>query len=1166
MTGPADRGNVAGMEPEPTVVPAGPGLLGPAWWARGLALHERVGQPSQVAAGAEGRGRQGRWGTSQPDGAGPDSDPFGVLLADSGLDEAGLRDILAEQPDRLAARVARPPWADVAERAVHRFGELPVPSTVPEDWAEAFALPVRPFVTVARDELLAGLGPEFSPVLVDLGALGARFTAQLSRQLVRLAARTLVLELNARREAGRLVGSDPRARFADFVGRTATPDGLAALLDSYPVLARLLAETSGFAVRAQLELLARFTADRPAVVAELLGGTDPGPLLGVDFGRGDPHHRGRTVAFLRFAGGRRVVYKPRDLGGQVQLNGLIGWLNGVVPGLGLSTPAALARDGYGWTEFVSAEPLSDLAGAGHFYRRQGALLALLHVIRATDVHHGNVIAHGDQPMITDAETIFQPAVPAGAPTGDPAARAYAESAHRTGLLPDMVVGEYGVVDISGLGGDSRWAAPVSAPGWESPGTDRMRLVSRGAAFVGAENRPRFAGRDVEPSDFTPALVDGFRCGYEAILRNRREFTARVVAAGETPVRVVIRPTQFYATLLEQSTHPDVMRDALDRDVFLAQLWTQPAGPSTHRLAGYEIRDLWAGDVPFFSGRVDAADLWASDGTRLPGLLRTTGLSACLDRLAVMGGPDRLDQEWIIRATLATRRPPGAGTPPAAPAHPGPGGTLAGPGGPDVGSGGTIVGPVGDGEAGADPGRLLAAACAIADQIVVRSMTERGRVNWLGLELVDEVQWLVLPMGAGVGDGYSGVALFLAQLADLTGVARYSEAANGALRGVPHLADLLAGRPDLAMAIGCGGYQGVGGIGYALARLGTLLGDAELRGQVETFVRLAGVAVGQRPVAGTVSDRRRAPGVATGTAGCLAAMMAVHQETGLDSAYRLASICADRLTDLVERTDGWCAPGPGPAPAGFADGTAGIGWALTRFAGIDTDSRYARAGLLALDRADLSHGLAARPGGPTRPDPAGGAGTGATDPFEPAGARVGRGPDHPAGSGSAAASTGEGWHTASGVGLSSTPAGAGWSSGLAGLVAARADLSCRRRYGIPPPAAGLADDPDRVVASLARSPVSRDLTLGHGELGRTEALTVLAGQTPSATAVLRRRAGLIVEALSTRSFTCGVPDGVPTPGLLAGLAGIGYGLLRLGFARQVPSVLLLQPGINSDERV
>jgi lantibiotic modifying enzyme len=40
--------------------------------------------------------------------------------------------------------------------------------------------------------------------------------------------------------------------------------------------------------------------------------------------------------------------------------------------------------------------------------------------------------------------------------------------------------------------------------------------------------------------------------------------------------------------------------------------------------------------------------------------------------------------------------------------------------------------------------------------------------------------------------------------------------------------------------------------------------------------------------------------------------------------------------------------------------------------------------------------------------------------------------------------------------------------------------------------------------------------------------------------------------------CGTPGAISTPGLMVGLAGIGHGLLRLGFPDLVPSVLLLDP--------
>jgi lantibiotic modifying enzyme len=97
------------------------------------------------------------------------------------------------------------------------------------------------------------------------------------------------------------------------------------------------------------------------------------------------------------------------------------------------------------------------------------------------------------------------------------------------------------------------------------------------------------------------------------------------------------------------------------------------------------------------------------------------------------------------------------------------------------------------------------------------------------------------------------------------------------------------------------------------------------------------------------------------------------------------------------------------------------------------------------------------------------------------------------------------------------------------------------------------------ALLGDRPVLRDLSLCHGEMGIAEALTVLATTTAEPVAATRRRrSGLLLDALTQYGPSCGTPGGVSTPSLLTGLAGIGYGLLRLGFAERVPSVLLLEP--------
>lgn len=1035
--------NTTDADGPPSLAPAESPRLRQSWWARGLALHERVtggGGTDPVDTGRLGHARRrlDLWRADR----GPELD---VRLGELGVDEDRLLTFLAEEDGHLAARVGPPPWAVLIESAVR--AAAPPPSVpVPADWRTAFALPLRPLVDQARARFRRDAGP-VTDAQVDLGALDAALGATLERQLAALAARTFVEELHRRRTAGLLQGADSRARFVDFVRQLATPAGLAALFTDLPVLARLLGQATAHVTDAMLELLARYTADRNCLVDNLLGGVDPGPLVAVDDRRGDPHRAGRTTTVVQFADGRRLVYKPRDLTHDDRLAAFVGWMNRMVPTVGMRTAACLVRPEYGWTEFVIAAPLADPDGADRFYRRQGALLALAHALNTTDLHYENVIASGEDPVAIDVETLFSPSWRPATQSGDPAADLLAASVHRTALLPLIVVGEQGIMDLSGAGGDEGRQSPVSRIDWADPGTDQMRLVRRASAFDGASNRPRLGDRVIDPEDHEAAMLEGFRLGYEAIEAHRGDFAQLVKASSAMTVRLVVRPTWAYRTLLDEATHPSLLRDGLDRDRFLGQLCGRTTLPGDPVFARHEIVALWRGDVPYFHARADSPHL-AADGEPTAVPLYRSGVDAALDRIGGLGEVDRQDQEWVITASLATRRPVGA--------H----GDAAPMPGPSHGT-------------AAPPERLVSAACAIADQIVARGAPGRDRVNWLGLELVDDRQWLLLPMGAGLANGYLGMALFLGQLAHISGVARYGDVARRAVAATPGLLRLLSDRPELVTAIGCGGLHGLGGLAYGLARLAVLLDDPGIGRWVDTAVELAEVAV-----AGSATDDW-----ATGKAGCLAAMTSIHAELGLDRAAALARTCADQLA-------GTAFDHPA-SPAGFADGTAGIAYALHRFVNVGGGSpQHADAARKALRHARQT---------PTN--------------------------------------------------------SSGWCAGTAGLALA---LAGRHDAGTSPTAD--PDAPAHLVRRLADRPLSRDLSLCHGESGVGEALTVLAAGPagPAAAAALRQRTTLLLNSLQWQTRYCGTPDGVLTPGLLTGLAGIGYGLLRSALAARIPSALLLEP--------
>src|SRR5262249_22941285 len=155
---------------------------------------------------------------------------------------------------------------------------------------------------------------------------------------------------------------------------------------------------------------------------------------------------------------------------------------------------------------------------------------------------------------------------------------------------------------------------------------------------------------------------------------------------------------------------------------------------------------------------------------------------------------------------------------------------------------------------------------------------------------------------------------------------------------PQLLGVLAARPELLSALGCGPAEGMSGISYGLTRIAALLGDPEIRAWAEEATGLAAVSC-------RLADTPA--GWSEGSAGCLAAMPAVRSEAGVAAAGDAAAVCADRLADLAERTGGECVPGGGPVPRGFAAGPAGVGWALTQFAAGGAGRRYSDAGRRAL---------------------------------------------------------------------------------------------------------------------------------------------------------------------------------------------------------------------------
>lgn len=653
-----------------------------------------------------------------------------------------------------------------------------------------------------------------------------------------------------------------RARTSELVDRASQPADTASAVngDEFPVLTRLLELVCRQAREATAETVARFVQDRARIVADLLDGVDPGPLVAVVPADADRHQGGRSVAFLHFGRhGEQVVYKPRPVESSVLYDRLLIWINGRVPALDLAGVPTLVEPGYGWSRLVTPTPCRTVDDARRFYRRQGALLAVLHAANATDMHAENLIACGDQPLLIDTETLLHPMVSTALlADADPALTVLQRSVLRTLLLPTLIHDSDGdaAMDVSGLGG--------AAAGARSP------------------NRPVLDGVVLDPADHLADLLQGFGEAYTAICRDAESFCRELADAADIRTRYVARATRTYAALLDKSLDPGRLRDPERQQWLLSILADQAASEDVARLSEHECRDLQGADIPIFFARPGSRAVWSSRGNRIDDVVEVSGLDAATAKVRAMDGADRRSQELMITAAFATRDSKvrhwcSATDTPADGGHR-PTGTF-------------------------DPQWALDQAIGVARGLEELAHRGPGRVNWLGLEPLEDGHWKVLPAGVGLGHGYPGVALFLAQLGSLTGRSEFLELAESSLTTVPALLAALSSRPGHLAAIGCG-FSGLGGVAYALARLGVLLDSQSLRHAAVTAVELLPRAVGDDD---TFAD---------GRAGALVALRAARRDLGTPGLGAATSRALIRALGDAR-----------PHGPGFMHGDDGIGWAL-----------------------------------------------------------------------------------------------------------------------------------------------------------------------------------------------------------------------------------------------
>ena len=412
-------------------------------------------------------------------------------------------------------------------------------------------------------------------------------------------------------------------------------------------------------------------------------------------------------------------------------------------------------------------------------------------------------------------------------------------------------------------------------------------------------------------------------------------------------------------------------------------------------------------------------------------------------------------------------------------------------------------------------KYLAAAAQLGARLCRDAIWWENRCNWLGsvMESVNGA-WTIIERASGpdLYGGTSGIALFLARLAQVTGEKLFRRTAIGALN------QAWSRREDIVPAARLGFYSGW--LGIACARVAA----AESLGLPDQGVRALELAE-------ALAEAKPDPlalDVISGSAGAIPALLELHRRLGKESLLGFALAQGEHLLRTArKREQGWSwktlEMSMRDDLTGFSHGAAGIAWALLELYKTTGEARWRAAAEQAFlyERQWF-------------------------DPQESNWADL-RLLDQ-----AAAQSPKPGCSMA-------------WCHGAPGIA-----LSRIRAWEI------LHDVSYRQEAEAALATTAKALeapgqaavgnySLCHGQAGNAEALIYASqvldpGYLRPAEATAER--GLQLYHTPRATWPCGVPGAGETPSLLLGLAGIGYFYLRMLDPQAFPSVLIVGPAAGT----
>ena len=751
-----------------------------------------------------------------------------------------------------------------------------------------------------------------------LPLLNGKIAAQLGRYLVsRLSlsvARTVSYEIKKPATAVLLRGDTPEERYSYYTGQIlGTPEGILSLYEKYPVLARLHTECAQRFVAYISEIFRNLDQEMTLLEKCFNNGFRMGRIIEFQAGLSDPHNQGKTVCFLEFESGQKILYKPRSLAIDEACNSLVRWLNDIDSQLCFHECEILDMEDHGWVRFVETLECRTLCDVAEYYMRQGFHLALFFLLCGEDFHYGNFIPKGRIPVPIDLEGLMAPGVhtiPPELPIMDPEFHPLPFTILSSVMIPNWRAGADTMIfhEFSGINGRSSRHWPLKFPVWKNLRTDQLKLEHEFPDRSRYDSRPIFQGDRPSVDEYLDELEKGFSQCCTIFMENRDYLLSESSPLQRfkgVQVRCMTRDTNDYSDLLFWSSAPDQLVSGAAHFIALEMICRRESrfGQGLN-LVDSEKESLFNGDIPIFTGFTDSCALYLDQKKSIERAVERDAFSQVLQRVRELSVNNC---NWQIRLMRTAFR-------------------ISFEKGGKRGA-----------QSVSSKQRFLDNAVLIGDALERLALKNSRGTVWLDLIRSSGASTSVsyCNMDPFLLRGTSGTALFMASLYAHTNEERFKILAGNAFGHTLHVFEKMA----LEMAdyeIPLSAFTGIAGVIYALVEAGRLLNDEFY---VDRALDLA-LEIESRKL----SDEP-CPDLMTGSSGVILSLLHLHRVRQDSKIILMCRSLADSIMKCSAGNrgeNGWNVPGFHRPLMGMAHGAAGIALALSRLNKVSPDSRFIKS--------------------------------------------------------------------------------------------------------------------------------------------------------------------------------------------------------------------------------